>query len=311
MAKTRLKTVLVRVLLTCLALILLPWHASPLAHPANIQKDVTPSLGLAQIRDNHIDWSKTESGNCLVAKDKFGFTACPRGDQNGYWNVALVGDSHMRQYFADFDYLARKYHWNLTYISKSACPVGVQSMLPKHISASCRDWNGHLSLYFEKHAPFNLIINSNSAFVSHGSPMVAAAYEAMVKSQLKRGTAWFAIWDNPKPRVDFLACIALQGDMARKRCSLPYSQSMKPVDVLPAAIAGYKNVTTLNLRSIFCPADLCSPIMKGRIVYRDKSHVSATFAKTLVGFIDAAIPERFRKKPPYLIMQLRRELPTR
>ena len=261
---------------------------------------------LPHIAEGRIDWNKTESGNCLVAKDAFGFTACPRGVQNGFWNVALIGDSHMRQYFADLDFLARKYNWRLTYISKSACPVGTQAMLPSHLSASCRDWNGHLESYLAAHPAFNLIINSNSAFVSHASPEVAAAYRSIVKSQLRRGTAWFAIWDNPKPRKDFLSCIAIQGDMARKRCSLSYEQSMRPLDVLPAAIQGFSNVTTLDLRSKFCPADLCSPIINGIVVYRDKSHISNAFSRTLVGYLDAAIPQRFRRDPQYPILNLGR-----
>lgn len=302
-----MKTAVIKVALATLSLLILPWNAGALVHPKTNHFADGIDSGLAQTKEGRINWNKTENGNCLVAKDKFGFTACPRGDLNGYWNVALIGDSHMRQYFADLDFLAHKYHWRLTYISKSACPVGNQSMLPKHISASCRDWNGHLEKYLTANAPFNLVINSNSAFVSHGSPQVAGAYEATVKSQLKRGTAWFAIWDNPKPRPDFMACIAAQADMARKRCSLSYHQSMRPIDALPAAISSYKNVTTLNMRSIFCPDDLCAPIMHNIIVYRDKSHVASAFAKTLVGYIDAAIPQRFRREPAYPILQLQRQ----
>lgn len=261
---------------------------------------------LPEVQEPAIDWSKFTGASCLVTKDNFGFKTCPRGTSTGYWDVAFIGDSHMRQYFAVLDFLALKYKWRVTFISKSACPVGNHTILPDHISASCRDWNARLGNYLAQRKAFDFIINSNSAFVSHGSPKVGEAYRNIVLSQVNRGAKWFVISDNPKPRRDFVDCLSQFGAANVDKCSLPYSRSMVPIDIMPIAIEGIPGTYSIDLRTKFCPNDICPPLINGRVVYRDKSHISALFARTLVGYIDAAIPAKFKGLPDNLVLRLMR-----
>ena len=244
-----------------------------------------------------IDWSVVESGNCLIKKSAWGFRACPKGDTNGYWKVGLIGDSHMRQYFAPLDVLAKRYHWQITYISKSACTVGDWQQFPRDLaSPSCWDWNHKLADYFASHPAFDLVINSNSAFVSFGSQAMADAYRSTVESQVTRGTQWLVISDNPKPAADFQACIAKNGSKAQKACALPYQKAMVPADVLPDAVKSIPNVTVADFKSRFCP-NLCPAVIKGVQVYRDYSHISSSFAKRLLPNLDDVIPEKFKNPP--------------
>jgi len=244
-----------------------------------------------------VDWSQVENGNCLVVRAGWGFRACAKGDPNGYWNVGLIGDSHMRQYFAPLDVLAKRYHWKITYISKSACTVADWQLFPKNrAEPSCWDWNKHLGEYFASHEKFDLVINSNSAFVSVADPKMADAYRATVQSQIERGTQWMVISDNPKPAQNFVSCIAAHGKKAQQDCALPYSKAMVPVDVLPAAVQSIPGVHVADFRKDFCP-NLCPPIINGVVVYRDFSHLSSNFVKTMLPQIDAAIPAQFKAKP--------------
>lgn len=261
---------------------------------------------LPEVQEPVIDWAKYTGASCLVTKEDFGFRTCPRGARNGYWDVAFIGDSHMRQYFAVLDYLALKYKWRVTFISKSACPVGNHSILPDHISASCRDWNARLEKYLAKRKAFDFVINSNSAFVSHGSSRVGEAYRSTVLSEVRRGASWFVISDNPKPRVDFMDCLSQFGYSNPAACALPYSRSMTPIDIMPIALQGIPNTYSIDLRTKFCPHNICLPLINGRIVYRDKSHISALFARTLVGYLDAAIPRKFKGLPDNLALRLMR-----
>jgi hypothetical protein len=257
------------------------------------QQKILPSLD----DPSAIDWSQVESGNCLVVKDGWGFRACAKGDPKGYWRVGLIGDSHMRQYFAPLDILAKRYHWQVTYISKSACTVADWQLFPHNrAEPSCWDWNHKLADYFANNPQFDLVINSNSAFVSNGDPAMAAAFKATVESQISRGTQWLVISDNPKPSLDFQTCIAKSGKRAQQLCALPYAKAMVPTDVLPGAVSSLPQVQVADFRSTFCP-NLCPAVINGVQVYRDFSHISSNFAKTMLPQLDAVIPESFKHKP--------------
>jgi len=245
-----------------------------------------------------VNWNKVERDTCLVVKDGWGFKACNKGDRKGYWNVAFIGDSHMRQYFSPLDVLAFRYHWKVTYISKSACTVANHDLYPikLHPDYSCRSWNRALEKHFAGNPKFDLIINSNSAFVSHANKQMAQAFKATVLSQTQRGSQWLVISDNPKPALGFENCITKWGKLAERACRLPYSKAMVPADILPRTVHQIPGVSVADFHPLFCPHE-CPAIINGVTVYRDYSHVSGDFARQLLPFIDAAIPARFKSKP--------------
>ncbi|MFM7030518.1 MAG: SGNH hydrolase domain-containing protein [Micrococcales bacterium] len=249
-------------------------------------------------RPNHVDWSKVESGECLVAKNVWGFKACLKGDKNGYWNVGFIGDSHMRQYFAPLDILAKRYHWRVIYISKSACTVGDWATNPiGKKRPSCGSWNRHLQKYLRTHPAFDLIVNSNSSLVSHGNKTQAKAYRTLVQSQLKRGTSWLVIKDNPKPDSNFLQCIAAAKAKAQSLCRRPLSEALLPPDILPAAISDLPRVHIADFQRYICPKGSCPAVIHGVQVYRDFSHLSKGFSQQLFKHVDAAIPNVFKHRP--------------
>lgn len=266
-----------------------------LGSSVSAQSKPTPAI-------QNVPWDQLDSGNCLVTKDNFGFTACPKGDLAGSITVGLIGDSHMRQYFAPLDYLAYKYHWHLTYISKSACPVADPSLFPAGVSsASCKDWNGRLVKYLAEQPPFDLIVNSNSSLVTHGNKLIGAAFAKTVQSQTARGTIWLSIRDNPKPKNDFLACIAKNVANAAVACARPRAQALTPPDVLVPAIKGLPNVVIADFTNAFCKA-VCPPVIQNTVVYRDHSHISSNFARKLFHHLEDSIPARF-KQPALLVTQ--------
>ena len=244
---------------------------------------------------SQIDFKPQENGSCLVTRDSFGFKYCTKGDKNGTIRVGFIGDSHTRQYFTPIDNLAFKYHWKLTMISKSACPIANSSIFPDSVpDPSCKDWNVRLEKYLASIKPFDLIINSNSSLVTFGDPKVAAAYAVTVKSQLARGTKWFVIKDNPKPMENFIPCIAAAGKRAPVACANPRKTALTPPDILPTAVAKLAGVTVANFTNVFCK-EVCSPILHDVMVYRDNSHITSKFSRLMQPKIRALIPAEFKK----------------
>ena len=236
-----------------------------------------------------------ESGDCKISREGSGFLTCQKGDPNGKIRVALIGDSHTREWFVPVDNLAFKYHWNLTMISKSACTLVDPAKYPANLTHySCKGWNEKLNRYLASKPPFDLIINSNSTLVTKGRTDVAAAFASQVKKLTARGTTFLVIHDTPKPKANFIPCIEMFGAKAAAHCSLPRHGGLTPYDTLPGAVKGMKNVKVVNFTNLFC-GKTCSPVIGRIIVYRDNSHITTTWAEHLQPQLDAQIPQEFKR----------------
>ena len=49
-------------------------------------------------------------------------------------------------------------------------------------------------------------------------------------------------------------------------------------------------IHTVDLTDLMCDASLCYPVIGGALVFRDQSHMTPTFARTLGPYLDHAIP---------------------
>jgi peptidoglycan/LPS O-acetylase OafA/YrhL len=238
-----------------------------------------------------------ESADCKISREGTGFLTCQKGDPNGKIRVALIGDSHTREWFVPVDDLAFKYHWNVTMISKSACTLVDPALYPADLTHhSCQGWNQQLETYLAGQKPFDLVINSNSTLVTQGRTDVGKAFASMVQKITANGhTKFFLIHDTPKPKANFVPCIEQFGAKASAKCSITRAGGLTPADPMPAAVAGFKNVVVADFTDHFCSATSCPPVIGNIVVYRDNSHITSTWAKHLEPVLEAAIPAEFKK----------------
>ena len=253
----------------------------------------TPSL--LELGD---DKSIAEDGEWIIRRDQEGFKVSEFGNREGTMHIALVGDSHARQYFAPLNELSEKYGFALDMISKSACSVQDPSdyqLAPYGGGLHCKEWNLELQNYLAEHR-YDLVINSNSTLVHDGAQAPAKSFAKAVQGWVDAGQKVLLIRDNPKPNVadaisDFRFCIELYGDLASEKCSTPIEAALTPNDTMFDLGSGIARVETLDITSILCPDGVsCPVIMDNTIVYRDGSHMSLSFTKKLV----APIEEKLR-----------------
>jgi len=239
------------------------------------------------------DVSLIDQNSCSVAKAEDAFRVCDFGDLKATTRVALLGDSHMRQYFAPLEVMAQAHHWRLTLISKSACPPLSESLIPKNVAdKTCVTWQQGLASYLKNHKAFDLIFESSSSLVSAKLEHVQKSFAALVTSQIARGSKWVVIRDNPKPRSTFLACIEAHQHSVAKSCSVSRGWGLEPFDRLSLAVQGLPGVTIADFTRIYCQLS-CSPVINNIIVYRDHSHLTNTFASTLRPAFEAVVPKEF------------------
>ncbi len=233
--------------------------------------------------------------SCKTNTDSAVFEVCSSGRPTAKIRALFMGDSHTRQYYPSLFVLASKYNWNVTLVSKSGCPIMASKLIPaKAKIRGCDGWNVAREKWLATRKPFDFMFNSNSTFITRGDPAIVAAVVEAIRQPAAKGTSVLVLFDNPKPRLDILACYAQYGlAQAGSKCQVTRAAGLHSVDAVTPGVKSLKNVKTFDLTDVYCNT-ICSPVINGIKVYRDKSHVSAPFAATLIGKLDAAIPARFK-----------------
>ena len=250
---------------------------------------------------NHVyrpEYPPFEAGqikDCSVAKISIKFEHCIGGVKNAKVRVALLGDSHMRQYWVVLQQLAAKYQWQLTMLSKSACPVQDAAKYGNpNAHPSCLVWNQKLEKWMNDQKPFDLIINSNASFYTEGKAAVSTSFRSFVQKQAERGQQWLVIKDNPKPLKELFACLYAAKGRANELCSVTREQALQPVDDLVNSVSGLKRVTVVDPIDLFC-SDVCLPVIDDKLQYRDFSHISWRASLRVKPLIDVAVPSSLKQ----------------
>ncbi len=267
------------------SLVALSFTASQASANAAANTELQPSLSaLAK------DATKIDAVKYRVGKGEDGFKVAEFGDRASAVRIALVGDSHARQYFAALEELANNQGWALDVVSKSACSVQDPATYSLTVNDPsfryCKEWNQRLAQHVAQNR-YSLIINSNSTLVHDNNPAVAESFRLAIADWLDQGQQVLVLKDNPKPpnrvnAADFRVCLEFaDGDF--EKCAIPIDVATAWGDALASAAEtiSHPNLRVFDSTSWFCDESLCPVVIDSVIVYRDTSHISDTFAKTL------------------------------
>jgi hypothetical protein len=245
------------------------------------------------------DKSVAEDAEYLIRRDQEGFKVVPTGVIDSTTRIALVGDSHARQYWEPLHALALKHGFAIDLISKSACSI--QDPENYQLAAFggglyCKEWNQDLQNYLQT-ANYELVINSNSTLVHDGQRAPAESFVSAVKGWQLAGHKVLLIRDNPKPNVsdavtDFRFCIEQFGDQAAVECSTPIDRALQVNDLMYELGSGLMGVEGLDFTELMCPDGVsCPVIIDDLIVYRDGSHLTSNFALSLTEEFESKLKE--------------------
>lgn len=107
--------------------------------------------------------------------------------------------------------------------------------------------------------------------------------------QVARGTAIIALRDNPSMREDIASCVVTHGADADAACSSPLAEAMGARDPLVEAAQATPGAHVVDLTELYCPQEVCEPIIGNVVVYADKEHLTVTFARTLQSALETRL----------------------
>ncbi|WP_256371714.1 acyltransferase family protein [Pseudarthrobacter sp. NamE5] len=227
--------------------------------------------------------------DCVSARvDETDIRECAYGKRDSSKHVALVGDSHAKQWIPALEAIANTEGWRLTAYIHDACPFATGNLVRSGAPyTACMVWNERMQEVLSEDNELVMVVTSNytkSAGIAGASNEVDAmssAFQASWGSITNKGVPVAVIRDTPAPGQNIPDCVAANtSDLGQ--CAVPrrVASDDKGLAQMDAARA-VDGVTAIDLNDFICPADLCAPVIGNVLVYRDSDHLTATYARSL------------------------------
>ncbi len=252
------------------------------------------------------DRSRAYYDGCMVGIPGTNSNRCLYGDPEGTRTVVLFGDSHALQYFAPLQKLALEHHWRLLNLTKAECTpaeVRIRSMVADREYSQCDAWRENTLRRIEESRPRTVVvISSNTAYTAYGedgeeladaenADALEAGYLATLARVRRAGLNPVVIRDTPASASDVPSCVSEDLDRLGS-CTFERVHDWNlEFDVRAAQRSAGTHM--IDLTGEICPGGVCRAVIGNALVYRDKTHLTATFARTLSPWIDAELQQAF------------------
>ena len=248
-----------------------------------------PGLGRAAT-----DFERTVGDGCLIDWGvKSPGDGCVYGDPNGTYEMALVGDSHASALFPAVESVARSHGWRLQVYLKRGCPFIDMRLYAANLKreyTECQSWNERVVERLRSRPP-DLMLVSQLRFVVPVDPADntdTAKGDAIAReiARIPGTTRTVILEDPPLPGHSVPDCLSAHLDDYRK-CAFSRSASSAGVGAKERIAAATSGAALVDLSPEVCPGvGNCPVVIDGMIVWRDDTHLTATFAASLGPALD-------------------------
>jgi hypothetical protein len=264
--------------------------ADPRTSPAGVAADTVRSITPPPEFGAGDNPSVYQDG-CHLNETTAELNPCVYGDPAGDTTVALVGDSHAAQWVPPLIEVAKERGWKLVTNTKSSCPyLDVTLTHTGREYTACRDWNNEITSYLTGPDRPAAVFVSYSRYKPVSGDVVDGAI-ARLRPLADAGMPVFLLRDTPWFPVNVPDCASAHTDQLTRCAASRDAALARRDDTQPTVVEAVPGVELVDLTDFICPADPCSPVIGGVLVYRDNNHMSATYARTLSPRLSAALPE--------------------
>lgn len=230
--------------------------------------------------------------------------ACVLGPVEGTIDVAVVGDSKMGQWVDALLPIAEAEGWRLRMVTKSGCPVTEYMVQVRQPDRTMRDYvecqtfarNTLRTLTTPGQVPDLVLFSqgqSGQAADGGPDPEMVAAVGAMWAGFSEAGARVVAFADVPnptRPAGNVLRCIADHPD-DYAACRFPRNDGTG-TPALRAAADADPAVTFVDMNDWVCPTpSACPTVVGGVLVYRQTSHLTKTYVRSLAPILHRVLVE--------------------
>ncbi|TYS59851.1 acyltransferase [Sutcliffiella horikoshii] len=222
------------------------------------------------------DLPKVYEDECHQSLEDSEVIACEYGEtDNPEYTVALVGGSHSAQWLPALEEFAQEEKIKVINYTKSACRFTGEEVNAS-TSESCYEWNKELIQKLVSTKPDLVFTTADVGRKAEVPEGFVQQWNTLNKADIPV----FALRDNAWFEFDVPSCVEEKGEDSlectqEREKALPSKSPFSKLESVPA------NVNYVDLTDYLCDEDYCKPVKGNVLVYRDKHHITATYAKTM------------------------------
>jgi hypothetical protein len=229
---------------------------------------------------------------------------CRYGRPAGRRRIALFGDSHALQWLPALAKAGKSRGWRVVSITKSACPsidIEFREATFEGARASCRSWRSKGQRWLASH-PQDVVIIANS----RGYGLVDAHGRRLVDD--RRRTRWASGLTRAIRSLPERSVVLVLGDTPHLRWDPPVCLRRHPGRMSACVTARRQAITRRHdrlqhrtaerlgerfgsLSEQVCPYDPCPVVIGTELIWRNRSHLTATIARRLAPSMRTLIEE--------------------
>ncbi len=223
---------------------------------------------------------------------------CAYGDLAAEHTVVLFGDSHAGHWFPAVQRVAEERRWRLVVVTKSACSAASVRIFQAKLNRpydECVAWREKAWEHIAALRPAAVVMTSAAAggtlVDDSGAQVTDPGYadrtwvdgwSASADRLARTGAKVYLIEDSPYQAGNTTECLSVhpqdpQACVASAGSALPEPERRRAISAALRA----KGVTVIDPLPWFCTARACPVIVGNVLVYRDASHVTATYSRLL------------------------------
>ncbi|GEK17134.1 acyltransferase family protein [Cellulomonas persica] len=217
---------------------------------------------------------------------------CDYGDPTGP-TIAVVGDSKMHQWLDALQQIADRRGWHLVTMLQSACPFAHVTVVDREDAPNdaCRRVNDVRIDAVLADDAIDHVLLSQASQVACASPdscarqsrkVMRGALEDVLRDLTDAGRRPVVVADNRKPDTDMIACVASHEDDV-SACEFRLAVEKRPTLIQAAERTG---TPVADMQPWITPGNHGWPVIGGVTVYRQGSHITATYARSLTDVLE-------------------------
>jgi peptidoglycan/LPS O-acetylase OafA/YrhL len=240
----------------------------------------------------HLTFPETETPRCVY------------GNPSSDTTVVLFGDSHAMQWFPALNELARERNWRLVGLTKAACPpakVHIYNATLRREYRECDEWREQtLERIVQDEDPSLIVTSSLPTYRPRedgkrlagkaGTDALVEGYASTLRELRATGAPVALIEEVPHPGMNVPECVSRSLDRL-KRCATPRDEALAYPGVNPRAAADVEGVSLIVPTSMVCLEKTCPAVIGDALVYRNGSHLTATYVRTLTSWLAERLPQ--------------------